>query len=154
MKIQEFFRFFVRIHYKGIKLSNNELDSLALDFESYLFKKVGEEKARSWYPESITKLVMQSKHPFKSNGFEPALVLHFCDYIDSEKEKANAPIIPKDKNGKLLKTRDKVHIVGRGDIVLYIVEIKGNNALVNSDVDATTGDSVPFEKLVKFKNQN
>ena len=152
MKIQEFFRYFIRVHYKGIQLSNEEIDSLALDFETYLFQKVGEEKARSWYPESITRLIFQQGHPLKQNGFEPALVLHFLQYVEKGQEEVKTP--PKDKNGKLLNIGDKVHLLGRGDKVLYVVSIEKNTAGVSSDKNATTGNGVLFEKLVKFKNQN
>lgn len=81
MNIQDFFRQFVRLLYQDIDISNEDLDRMALIFEKYLFDKVGEEKARSWYPLSIVKLLTESDHPLKMYGFEPALVLHFGNYV-------------------------------------------------------------------------
>jgi len=86
MQIKDFFRYFVRVLYEGLEASNEELDEMAEDFENYLFDKVGEEKAKSWYPENELKLVMERDHPFKQKGFEPALVLHFCNYVEERKK--------------------------------------------------------------------
>ena len=47
----------------------------------------------------------------------------------------------------------KVHPIGKGYKVLYIVEIGDKMAGVSSEKDAITGMGVFYEKLVKFKNQ-
>jgi len=62
-------------------------------------------------------------------------------------------MLKKDTNGKTLYIGDKVHIVGRGNKVLYIIELGENVAGVSSDKNAETGNGVLYEKLVKFKNQ-
>jgi len=96
MNIQDFFRQFVRLQYQEVEASNEDLDEMALAFEKYLFDKVGEEKARSWYPLSIVKLIQESDHPLKMYGFEPALVIHFGNYVkdvakEYEQELKNKP---------------------------------------------------------------
>ena len=96
MEIKEFFRYFVRVLNEGVDLSNDDLDELAEDFEKYLFDKVGEEKAKSWYPKNLVKLVMERDHPFKQKGFEPALVIHFCNYVEEGKEKYEQEMKDKD----------------------------------------------------------
>lgn len=163
MKIQEFFRHFIRIHYKGIEISNEDLDGLALEFEAYLFEKVGEEKGRSWYPESLPKLLLNQGHPLKMNGYEPPLVLWFTEFVKEGAEKfgimqeqEKKPELPpkKDANGKLLKLGDKVHPVGRGADIRYIVELGDRVAGISSDRTAKTGIGVNYNKLVKMKDQS
>lgn len=48
----------------------------------------------------------------------------------------------------------KVHPIGRGDKVLYIVELGEKTAGVSSDKNAKTGMGIFYERLVKFKNQS
>lgn len=48
----------------------------------------------------------------------------------------------------------KVHPVGRGDRVLYIVELGDTCAGVSADKNAKTGNGVLYEKLIKFKSQD
>ena len=155
--MKKYFRHFVRVHWKGIQISNEELDLLCIEFEKYLYAKVGEEKARSWFPKSLADVIMNATHPFKAHGYEPALVIHFCNFIDDgvkEIERVSKPSLPKDKNGKLLKIGDKVHPLGRGDRVLYVVELGDKTAGVSSDQNAQSGNGVLYEKLIKFKNQD
>lgn len=87
MEIKEFFRYFFRLLFVEVEASNEELDEMAEDFQEYLFDKVGEEKARSWYPDSLMKLLAQKDHPLKKEGFEPALVIHFMNYVEEGKKK-------------------------------------------------------------------
>lgn len=48
----------------------------------------------------------------------------------------------------------KVHTLGRGSVVLYIIEIGDNTAGVSADKNATSCVSVNYDRLVKFKNQD
>ena len=47
----------------------------------------------------------------------------------------------------------RVHPLGRGDKVLYIIELGENTAGVSSDKDAKDCYGVNYDRLVKFKNQ-
>lgn len=47
----------------------------------------------------------------------------------------------------------KVHPIGRGYDVRYIVEIGEQCAGISADKNAKTGYAVLYSKLVKFKNQ-
>lgn len=59
----------------------------------------------------------------------------------------------KDANGKYLNVGDKVHILGRGNKVLYIIQLNEDCAGVSSDKAAKTSFGVNYDRLVKFKNQ-
>ena len=48
----------------------------------------------------------------------------------------------------------KVHPVGRGNKVLYIIEIGDSTAGVSSDKNAKSCMGVNYDRLVKFKNQD
>lgn len=48
----------------------------------------------------------------------------------------------------------KVHPIGRGDKILFIVELGNICAGVSSDKSAKTGNAILYEKLIKFKNQD
>ena len=59
----------------------------------------------------------------------------------------------KDANGKYLNVGDKVHILGRGNKVLYIIQLNEDCAGVSPDKAAKTSFGVLYDRLVKFKNQ-
>jgi len=48
----------------------------------------------------------------------------------------------------------KVHPLGRGDTVLYIIELGEGTAGVSADKNATNCYGVNYDRLVKFKNQD
>ena len=48
----------------------------------------------------------------------------------------------------------KVHPLGKGNKVLYIIEIGDNTAGVSADKNATSCMGVNYNRLVKFKNQD
>lgn len=93
MKIEQWFPMFFRLTYPNPDISNGitseDILSLGVDFEEYLFNKVGEEKARTWYPESIIQLSLQSDHPLKHHGFELPLAMHFFMYIEEMAKQHN-----------------------------------------------------------------
>ena len=47
----------------------------------------------------------------------------------------------------------KVHPLGRGDKVLYIIEIGDNTAGVSPDKNDKSCIGVNYSRLIKFKNQ-
>jgi len=58
-----------------------------------------------------------------------------------------------DIHGKILSIGDKVHIVGKGKTVYYIIELGENIAGVNVIKNSKDCYGVLLEKIVKFKNQ-
>lgn len=59
-----------------------------------------------------------------------------------------------DTNGKELKIGDKVHPLGKGNKILYIIELGETCAGVNSDKNATNCTGLNYDRLVKLKNQS
>jgi len=59
-----------------------------------------------------------------------------------------------DANGKPLKIGDKVHLVGRGSDIRYIIELGETTAGISSDKNATSCNGVNYNKLVKLKKQD
>ena len=60
----------------------------------------------------------------------------------------------RDANGKLLSIDDKVHILGKGDNVLWVVEIGETVVGVSRERNGKVLYGILSSKLVKFKNQN
>lgn len=60
----------------------------------------------------------------------------------------------KDINGKPLQIGDKVHPVGKGNKILYIIELGENVAGVSADKNATSSVGINYNKIVKLKNQD
>jgi hypothetical protein len=79
--MKDCFRHFVRIQYPGVELDNEGLDEMWPEFDKYLRNIVGDEKAEKWYPKSPMEVILASEHPFKMFGYEPALVLHFGNFV-------------------------------------------------------------------------
>lgn len=59
-----------------------------------------------------------------------------------------------DANGKELNIGDKVHPLGRGNKILYIIELGENCAGVSSDKNAKNCTGLNYDRLVKLKNQS
>ena len=61
----------------------------------------------------------------------------------------------KDANGKILSIGDKVHPVGKGSAVRYIIEFNKDTVGISSDKNCKPENAygVLPNKLVKFKNQ-
>lgn len=59
-----------------------------------------------------------------------------------------------DANGKPLAIGDKVHPVGRGNKILYVIELGDTTAGVSADKDSKSSYGVNYNKLVKMKDQS
>ena len=75
------FRHFVRINYKDIEIENYLLDGMCVEFNEYLNKNVTEDKLANFIPKSTMEVCFNSNHPLKHNGYHPALLLHFDNFI-------------------------------------------------------------------------
>ena len=60
----------------------------------------------------------------------------------------------KDSNGKTLEVGDKVHVLGRADKVLYVIELGETTAGVSHDRNATNCYGVKYSRLVKTRDQS
>lgn len=82
--MKDTFRYFVRKNFaeSGNKMSNEDIDKLGIEFHKYLDNKLNEEQKLRILPKSPMDVIINSEHPFKTNGFEPAYVLHFTQWVE------------------------------------------------------------------------
>ena len=83
------FRYFIRKNFEDIgdELSNEDIDEIGIEFHKYLDEKLSDEQKQKILPKDAISVVINSDHPFKTNGFEPAYVLHFTQWIKQSVEK-------------------------------------------------------------------
>ena len=87
----DLFRYFLRKNYKDIEISNEECDGIGQEFDEYLrCLNLTEEQKRNILPKNTFDVILNADHPLRTNGFPPAYVLHFAQFIEQQKEKALA----------------------------------------------------------------
>lgn len=87
----DLFRYFLRKNYKEIEMTNEECDGLGEDFYKYLRAlNLTEEQKKNILPKNTFDVILNADHPLRTNGFPPAYVLHFAEYVEKEKQKALA----------------------------------------------------------------
>lgn len=85
---RDLFRYFIRKNFPKVdEISNDEIDSIGIDFHNYLDKKLNDEQKERILPKSSIDVIMNSDHPFKTNGFEPAYFLHFDQWVKDQVER-------------------------------------------------------------------
>jgi hypothetical protein len=86
----EFFPAFMRINYPDIEITNEEAIEIGNEFKRYLLEKFkGEEyKLEKWWDIEPIKVILNKEHPLKVNGYEPALILHFGEFVKQNAEAA------------------------------------------------------------------
>ena len=85
----DIFRFFIRKHYSGIQISNDDCDMLRIDFAKWLHaKNLTDEQINNIMPKNTIDVILKTDHPFRSNGMPLAFTLHFCDYIEEMQKQA------------------------------------------------------------------
>jgi len=85
--MKDTFRYFIRKNFPEIgDMSNEEIDQIGVEFHNHLDTKLNDEQKKRVLPKSAVDVVMNSDHPFKTNGFEPAYVLHFTQWIKEQSE--------------------------------------------------------------------
>lgn len=76
------FRYFIRKNFPEIgQISNEDIDEIGIEFHKHLDSKLNAEQKIKILPKSAMDIVMNSEHPLKTNGFEPAYVLHFTKWV-------------------------------------------------------------------------
>ncbi len=67
----------------SINLRENQIEDIRTGFEDYLNSlNLSEKVAKDIIPKSLIDIIMGVGHPFKTNGFHPALVLHLITFIE------------------------------------------------------------------------
>lgn len=85
MDLSIWFPHFVRINFpKAAGYSNEDLIELGGHFTEYMNENFEADFIDRIWPNKITEIIMYADHPFKTNGYEPALVLHFIQWIEKQ----------------------------------------------------------------------
>ena len=85
--MKDTFRYFIRKNFPEIgDMSNEEIDQIGVEFHNHLDTKLNDEQKKRVLPKSAVDVAMNSDHPFKSNGFEPAYLLHFTQWVKDQSE--------------------------------------------------------------------
>ena len=81
------FRYFIRKNFSEFgEISNEVIDEIGIEFHKHLDGKLNEEQKEKILPKSAMDIIINSEHPFKTNGFEPAYVLHFTQWLKEHLE--------------------------------------------------------------------
>lgn len=76
------FRFFVRKNYPSVDISNEDLDELCVEFNNYLDAlNLAPELIKKISPKNEMEVILNMDNPLKQNGFHPAMLLHFDQFI-------------------------------------------------------------------------
>jgi hypothetical protein len=78
---KEIFRYMLRKVYKITEPTNDECDEICAGFTAYLNKKCTPEQLEKFLPRTIMQVILKAEHPLKTEGFHPALILHFSEYV-------------------------------------------------------------------------
>jgi hypothetical protein len=81
------FRFFFRSIFSDTNATNEELDEINIEFSDYLRKKCTEQQLQNFLPKSEIDVILNKNHPLRTNGFDPAFVLHFLQFAEIEAKK-------------------------------------------------------------------
>ena len=81
------FRYFLRKLYKDVEMRNEDIDEIGEGFYEYLRGlNLTEEQKQNILPKDTFDVILNSNHPFRTEGFPPAYVLHFTKYVEQQKE--------------------------------------------------------------------
>jgi hypothetical protein len=78
---KETFRYFLRKVHGLTEPTNEECDEICDSFMTYLNNKCTPKQLDNFMPQSVVEVVMGQGNPFKMDGFHPAFVLHFQEYV-------------------------------------------------------------------------
>ena len=83
----QYFLHFIRKNFPDVKVTNEEAEEIGKEFKKYLLEvfKGKEKKLEKIWNISPMKVIMESDHPLKVNGYEPALLIHFDLFVQKMK---------------------------------------------------------------------
>lgn len=82
--MKHLFRIFLRKNFPEAaeQLTNEEMDEMSVEFHDYLNRKLTKGQLENILPpDNIFQFILNTNHPLKQNGFEPAYVIHFTDWV-------------------------------------------------------------------------
>lgn len=78
----DIFALFIRSMYPIENIGNSEMEHLHTDFNKYLHSlNLSEDIINKIVPKSLADVLLKQNSPLHKNGFHPAFVLHFTQYI-------------------------------------------------------------------------
>ena len=92
----EFFPHFFRKNYPKVEATNEEIEEIGTEFKKYLEKKFDgqmQKLEKVWDIDAKTVIMNQvNKNPFTTNGYHPALIIHFSDFVEKMKNETQETI--------------------------------------------------------------
>jgi hypothetical protein len=84
----DLFRYFLRKNFNGTEMTNEECDEVGEAFYEYLRGlNLTDEQRENILPKDTFDVILNIGHPLRTNGFPPAYVLHFTQFVEQEKER-------------------------------------------------------------------
>jgi hypothetical protein len=81
----DLFRYFLRKTYKEVDMSNEDIDEIGEGFYKYLQNlELTDEQKKNILPKDIFDVILNAEHPLRTNGFPPAYVFHFVEYVGKQ----------------------------------------------------------------------
>lgn len=101
----DLFLFFLRVNYPNIydifKINPFETSKeINLRFSKYLKNKCSEEQLKNFLPESHANVLLYflNKHPLYINGFHPAFIIHFNNFLIVERKNILTEYVNENQN--------------------------------------------------------
>lgn len=87
MDTKHFFMF-LRINFPTIEITQEDALEIGEDFKKYLQEvyKGKEDKMEAIWDINPVKAIINKDHPLMTNGYNSALVFHFCNYVEKTKK--------------------------------------------------------------------
>lgn len=85
-----YFPHFIRANFPENDLSNEDAITVGKAFKDYLIKKFinNPDKLEKIWDISPRSMINNMNHPFKVNGYDPVLVLHFTRFVEQKQAKS------------------------------------------------------------------
>lgn len=81
----DLFRYFLRKTYKEVDMSNEDCDEIGQGFYKYLQNlELTDEQKKNILPKDTFDVILNAEHPLRTNGFPPAYVFHFAEYVGKQ----------------------------------------------------------------------
>jgi hypothetical protein len=87
----QYFPHFIRKNFPEAPGTNEQLIEIGKEFKAYLEEtfKGKEDKLVEIWNISPMKVIMNSEHPLKVNGYDPVFVFHFTEFVEKIKKELN-----------------------------------------------------------------
>lgn len=89
--MKDTFRYFIRKNYPkiGSDISNEKIDEIGILFHNYLDGKLSEKQKENILPKNPSSILMNANHPLMMNGFHPAYLYHFMEWVKEQSERSS-----------------------------------------------------------------